>query len=46
MRFVAQHTTIPVPRAIACGVAVGELAWLGPYIIMEFVQRVAERSDP
>lgn len=43
MRFIAQHTTIPIPKVIAYGVAEGELSWLGPYIIMEAVE--GERLD-
>ena len=35
---MAQYTTIPVPKEIARVVADGEIVWLGPYIIMEFVQ--------
>ncbi|GAB7354892.1 hypothetical protein MBLNU459_g5529t1 [Dothideomycetes sp. NU459] len=38
MRYVAEHTTIPIPKAIAWGVTAGELSWLGPYILMEAVE--------
>lgn len=38
MRFIAQYTSIPVQRAIACGIVEGELSWLGPYIIMEAME--------
>lgn len=37
MHFVAQHTTIPVPRPIACASAQGKIAWLGPYLLIEYI---------
>lgn len=38
MHFIREETQIPIPAVLASGVAAGDLAGLGPYIIMEFVQ--------
>jgi len=35
--FIGEKTSIPIPKAIASGVAEGPFEGLGPFIIMEFV---------
>ncbi|KAJ3474150.1 hypothetical protein NLG97_g9969 [Lecanicillium saksenae] len=41
MRFLQERTRIPIPKLVGAGIAEGEFAELGPYILIEFVQGVA-----
>lgn len=41
MRFIQNHTTIPIPKIIGSDVADGEFEGLGPYIIMEFIEGIS-----
>ncbi|OTA92545.1 hypothetical protein M434DRAFT_74395 [Hypoxylon sp. CO27-5] len=38
LRYIAENTTIPVPRVYYCGTAAENPTGLGPFIIMEYIE--------